>query len=113
MMTVANIFHSIPNTLAEELFETLSLTQHLKIERIVSQGHITAEAQWYEQAQAEWVLVLQGQAQLQFAEQESLLDLKAGDYVLIPAHQRHRVAWTEPFNSTIWLAIHFDESEHG
>jgi len=34
----------------------------------------------------------------------------AGDYLLIAAHRRHRVEWTDPAVATIWLAVHFDPS---
>ncbi len=33
--------------------------------------------------------------------------LGPGDHLLIPAHVRHRVTWTDPARPTIWLAIHF------
>jgi hypothetical protein len=33
--------------------------------------------------------------------------LAPGDYLLLPAHCRHRVTWTERDAPTIWLAIHF------
>jgi cupin 2 domain-containing protein len=31
---------------------------------------------------------------------------EAGDGLLIPAHYRHRVDWTDP---EVWLAVHFNE----
>ena len=33
--------------------------------------------------------------------------LRPGDYLLIPAHCRHRVEWTDPEQKTVWLALHF------
>ena len=57
--------------------------------------------------QAEWVLVLRGSAQLQFEGQAEAVELGPGDYVLIPAHCRHRVQWTDPRSPTVWLALHF------
>jgi len=32
--------------------------------------------------------------------------LRPGDWVAIPAHARHRVAWTDPDQPTVWLALH-------
>ena len=29
-----------------------------------------------------------------------------GDWVILPAHCRHRVAWTDPVRETLWLAVH-------
>ena len=34
--------------------------------------------------------------------------LQVGDHLLIPAHQRYRVAWTSPDEPTIWLAVFYD-----
>jgi hypothetical protein len=33
--------------------------------------------------------------------------LGPGDWLLIPAHQKHRVAWTDPEAETVWLAVHY------
>jgi cupin 2 domain-containing protein len=33
--------------------------------------------------------------------------MKAGDYVEIPAHTRHRVEWTDPDEDTVWLAVYY------
>jgi cupin 2 domain-containing protein len=33
--------------------------------------------------------------------------MRPGDHVQIPAHRRHRVAWTDPEQLTVWVAIHF------
>ena len=32
--------------------------------------------------------------------------LRPGDWVVIPAHCQHRVAWTDPAAETLWLAVH-------
>lgn len=102
-----NIFKSIPNNLPDELFETLASSDTVKIERIISRGHITPEGEWYDQDQHEWVVLLEGEARLEFADQTAELWLRKGDYVLIPAHQKHRVSFTSEEMDTIWLAVHF------
>ena len=33
--------------------------------------------------------------------------LSAGDYIIIHAHKKHRVEWTDPETETIWLAIYY------
>jgi cupin 2 domain-containing protein len=38
--------------------------------------------------------------------------LKAGDYLLIPAHCRHRVEYTSADPPCIWLAIHGNLLQH-
>ena len=88
-----------------ELFETLFSAEDCKAERIVSAGHITPEGQWYDQPLDEWVILLQGNAKLEFAGGETMI-LKAGDYVFLPAHRRHRVAFTSTDPPCIWLAVH-------
>lgn len=93
--------------MAAEYFETLLQRQHLRIERIVSTGQMTPEDSWYDQEWDEWVLVVRGSATLVFADTPQAVALQAGDYVLIPAHRRHRVSWTDPEQETLWLAVHF------
>jgi cupin 2 domain-containing protein len=101
-----NLFDNLPSQLPNELFQTLLENHHVKIERIISRGHASLQDQWYDQSQDEWVILLQGQARLQFATDRAIITLKAGDYLFIPAHEKHRVEWTDPTCENIWLAIH-------
>lgn len=100
-----SIFADIPEQLPEELCQTLLNRPHVHIERIVSKGHNSDKDFWYDQAQDEWVLVLQGRARLEIFDGSSI-ELAQGDYLLIPAHCKHRVDWTQPLVETVWLAIH-------
>ncbi len=104
-MMLNNIFNAIPKHLPEELFETLLEQSGITVERIISKGHHTPEHEWYDQDLDEWVMLLQGQAELAFEDQPSL-SLQPGDYLLIPAHTRHRVVKTAKDIESIWLAIH-------
>ncbi|MFY0990545.1 cupin domain-containing protein [Halomonas sp. C05BenzN] len=101
-----NLFDSIPDTLDDEWFEELVQGEHVQVERIVSLGHRSPASGWYDQPRHEWVLVLQGEAILTFADGEEVA-LGAGDHLLIPAHRKHRVEWTTPERPTLWLAVHF------
>ena len=103
-----NILADIPAQLPAELSTSLLQNDKVQIQRIISRGHASAKDEWYDQPHDEWVLLLQGEAILEFAEQAELKKLQAGDYLLIPAHCRHRVDWTNPDIESIWLAIHFD-----
>jgi cupin 2 domain-containing protein len=85
----------------------LLATDILRIERIVSRGHVSPDGFWYDQDTQEWVLLIQGAARLRFEGKDQLIELTPGAYLHIPAHQRHRVEWTEPAAATIWLAVHF------
>ncbi len=101
-----SLFHSIPCDLSDEAFTTLLATDNVRIERIVSKGHTSPETGWYDQAENEWVLVVKGAATITFEYGEPT-QLTAGHYLNIPAHQKHRVAWTDPETETVWLAIHY------
>jgi cupin 2 domain-containing protein len=102
---MANIFELPISLPPEELFESLVAADQLRIERIISTGQVTPPGEWYDQEQDEWVILLQGEAELSY-EDGSRLKLKAGDYVAIAAHQRHRVEYTTTEPPCIWLAIH-------
>jgi cupin 2 domain-containing protein len=104
---IRNILANLPPALAAEAFETIAGSDSVRIERIVSNGQATPEGQWYEQQQDEWVLVLAGSAGLLFDGEKQSRRLRTGDYTLIPAGCRHRVTWTDPDDTTVWLAIHF------
>ena len=103
-----NILADIPQKMPEELFTILLQDENLKIERIVSRGHVSPADEWYDQDREEWVLLVQGEAVLEFADQPELIKLQTGDYLHIPAHCKHRVNWTHPDKDSIWLAIHFN-----
>jgi cupin 2 domain-containing protein len=105
-MNAANLFANLPVTASAELIDTLLQSRSMRVERIVSFGQASPPDFWYDQERPEWVVLLQGAARLQF--QDAELELRPGDYVLIVAHCRHRVAWTSPDGPTIWLAIHYE-----
>ena len=106
-MKTANIFAAVPSQLPEELTEALLGTPHVRIERIISRGHRSPADCWYDQEQNEWVLLLKGGAGLAFKNATGTTELKPGDYINIPAHVRHRVAWTAEKEDTVWLAIYY------
>jgi cupin 2 domain-containing protein len=103
-----NLLAGLPVQLPTELFTVLLQAPAVRIERIVSQGHASPEGFWYDQEQHEWVLVLQGAARLRF--EDRLVEMRPGDCLNIPAHQKHRVDWTTPEEPTVWLAVHYGES---
>lgn len=110
-MNIKNIFKPWPlntPTIGNEVFEKLLSTSHFSLERIVSTGQATPPGEWYDQDQDEWVILLSGSAGLLF-ETENTQVLHPGDYVHIPAHQRHRVEWTDSSQPTVWLALHYQD----
>lgn len=107
---MSNLFAPVPPRLPEELVEVLVETDDLRLERIVSAGHVTPPGQWYDQPRPEWVVVLRGSARLRLEDPDETVTLEAGDHLTIPAHRRHRVEWTDPARPTIWLALHHRRS---
>jgi cupin 2 domain-containing protein len=105
-VAVGNVFEGIPGELPEELIETLAESAQVRIERIVSKGHMTPEGEWYDQAEAEFVLLVQGQARLEF-EGSRALEMKSGDWVVIPAGERHRVNWTSTEPEAVWVCVFY------
>jgi len=103
---VNNLFADIPAQLQEELVQELATGEDLRIERIVSRGHTAPPTGWFDQAQREWVVLLQGKAVIAYPDKPDLT-LEPGDYVTIAPHEQHRVAWTTPDEDTIWLAVHY------
>lgn len=101
-----NLFARLLPDAAVECCDDLFGNRAARIERIVSLGQATPEGEWLDQDRDEWVVLLQGAAKLQFADEISPRTMRPGDWVAIAAHVRHRVAWTEPQAATVWLAVH-------
>jgi len=108
-MTSTNLFADLPANLPEEFFTTLLQAPGVRLERIVSHGHQSPDGSWYDQPESEWVVVLKGEAKIEF--EDGTLEMRPGDYVDIPAHKKHRVAWTTRDEPTIWLAVHYGGGE--
>jgi cupin 2 domain-containing protein len=106
-VTSGNLFADVPQQLEREQFTTLLSSPMLRIERIVSCGQASPPDFWYDQEEAEWVMVLAGSARLQFEDEGHARHLGPGDHLHIAAHRRHRVTWTDPSQPTIWLAVHY------
>ncbi len=107
MRASGNLFADIPEKLAREELTTLVSSGGLRIERIASCGQASPPGFWYDQPQDEWVIVLAGSAELAFENDAAPVRMRPGDYLHIPAHRRHRVAWTDPSQATVWLAVHY------
>ena len=104
-----NIFTDLPAAALQEELTDLLARPGLRIERIVSTGQASPPGFWYDQAHDEWVILLSGGAGLAI-DGEAEMRLAPGDYVFLPAHQRHRVTWTDAERPTVWLAVHVGET---
>ena len=106
-IVAGNIFADIPAKLGDEQFTELLAAPRVRIERIVSAGQTTPAGQFYDPDWSEWVLLVQGSAEVLFEGESEPRLLRPGDYLRIPPHARHRVEWTSPDEPTVWLAIHY------
>lgn len=104
-----NLFAGLPSTVTvDEQFATFLQRPGLRIERIVSTGQATPEGFWYDQDEGEWVVLLQGEAKLRFADEADARHLHAGDCLDIAPHRKHRVDWTPTDRVTVWLAVFYN-----
>lgn len=78
-----------------------------RAERIISHGHVSPPGFWYDQDEWEFVAVLQGDAELEF--ESGTVRMNPGDWVVIPAHFRHRVSYTSETPPCVWLAFFGNE----
>ena len=101
-----NLFDGLPDVRLAEKIEVLHQRGDVRVERIVSLGQVTPPGEWFDQPQAEWVIVLRGAAELLFEGDAAPIRFAPGDHVLIAPHRRHRVTWTDPLTETVWLAVH-------
>jgi cupin 2 domain-containing protein len=84
---------------AGERNEKIARIGGVVVEQILS-GALPAPL-FYDQDHDEWVMVLHGGAALEVGGER--LDLEAGDWVLLRAHEKHRLIETLP--GTSWLAL--------
>ena len=104
----SNILSFVPVAGSDEAITTLLKAAGVRVERIVSHGHASPTGFWYDQKEAEWVLVLRGTARLAIEGEAHERVLGPGNSLFLPAHCRHRVAWTQPGEPTVWLTISID-----
>ncbi len=105
-MQRGNLF--TPVTRGDDEFVEILKAGQVRIERIVSQGHVSPAGFWYDQSEWEYVAVLQGCAELET--ETGKIWLESGDWVMIPEHEKHRVSYTSNEPACVWLAV-FGSSE--
>jgi cupin 2 domain-containing protein len=108
-----NLLRDLPGPRADEIVETLATGNATRIDRIVSHGQASPDGFWYDQDEAEFIVLLAGAARLRFADEPTPRSLTAGDTVEIAPHRRHRVEWTDPETPTVWLVIFYNPGHSG
>lgn len=99
-MQRGNLFAQTDPPATGERFDTLLSHRHLVVERIVSSND--TQPTRYVQPQDEWVVLLQGSAELTVGSEA--VSLQAGDYLFIAAGTPHTVERTSA--GALWLAVH-------
>jgi len=89
----------------QEISQILLETGGFRLMRLHSCSACSAPGFWYDQAEAEWVCLVQGSARLQFEDEDGERELNRGDSLMIAPHRRHRVVATDGGDGTIWLAL--------
>ena len=98
-----NIFDLPTLPIPEELATILAESPNVRIERIISTGQVS---EWYDQAETEFVALLQGNAVIEF-ENNKTVRLTKGDTLIIKPHERHRVSYTSSDPPCIWLCVFY------
>jgi len=101
-----NFFANIPEFSNNEIIEKIENNKSIVIERIVSYGFPSPADFWYNQSKDEWVILLDGFAEIEFKDGKTV-ELSKGDYILIPAYTEHKVKRCCKEPNCIWLAVHF------
>lgn len=102
-MKPENIYSDLSEAGEEEQFNLLLKSPNCRIDRIVSAGHSSPKGFWYDQENNEFVLLIQGEATLEF--EDHLVTLKAGDYLHIPKNCKHRLEKSSIDPVCIWLCV--------
>ena len=96
--------YDLPNLpFPDELTAVLAEKGGVRVERIVSAGHTSG---WYDQADTEFVVLVDGSAVIEYESGESAA-LSRGDTLLINPHERHRVSYTSSAPPCIWLCVFY------
>ncbi len=90
----------------KETFIEILKSENVRIEKIISCGHVSPPDFWYDQDEGEWVAVLTGHATIEYDNGDEFA-LNPGDFLNIPPHQRHRVSTAS--NPTVWLAVFYQQ----
>ena len=98
-----NVFNLPDLPLTDEVTNVLIENGMIRIERIISTGQTS---DWYDQNETEFVVLCDGNAELEFENGERIA-LARGDTLLIHPHQKHRVSHTSSQPPCIWLCVFY------
>lgn len=102
-MELKNIFADIEHVGEEEVFNVLGKSANCRIEGIAVAGYSSPKGFWYDQENDEFIMLLQGEATLEF--EDRMVDMKAGDYLIIHKNCRHRIEKSSLDPVCVWLCV--------
>ena len=105
MRMLENIFDISRMSKIGEVCKEIFPESAVRMEKIISSGQTSPEGFFYDQEDDELVWRLSGEAKITFKEGADPLSMKAGDGVLISAHELHRVDYTSENPPCIWIAV--------
>jgi cupin 2 domain-containing protein len=100
-----NVYDLPAYVIKEEIATVVAEGCGVRIERIVSQGQTSG---WYDQAETEFVALLEGEAAIDF-ENRGSVSMKRGDVIIIKPHERHMVSYTSIDPPCVWLCVFYSE----
>lgn len=103
-MAVDNLFRNLCFNSQGEQMDRLFASGKVRVERIASSGQTSGI---YDQEEDEWLVLLQGRAELLLVESGERLILERGDHLHIAAGCRHRVTYTS--DDCLWLCVFWTE----
>ncbi len=106
-MKIYNIYKGAKCPKGKESLKILAESKNIKLQKIISNGFKNKENFWYSQTQDEFVILLKGKATILF-DTAKKLNLKAGDYLIIPKNTKHRVEKTSSKPVCVWLTCFAD-----
>jgi cupin 2 domain-containing protein len=74
-----NLLISEPAAQEAEVTQTMVTGKGVRLERIVSFGQASPDGFWFDQTEAEWVMLLTGRARIRIADQAGEITLGPGD----------------------------------
>lgn len=86
-----------------EIIDEILDGKNVRIERIVSAGHVSPEGFWYDQDENEWVILMQGEAVVML--ENGPVEMRPGTSIFIEAHRKHYVSYTSAEPPCIWLCV--------
>lgn len=89
----------------EEIITILEKNKNIKIERIISEGQTT---DWQSCDKNEFVILVQGNAEITYFKNSEIVKLSSGDTLLIKKNKKHKVSYTSKNPHCVWICIFYN-----